>query len=119
MKTKSIISGLLISGSLALSSCASSHYGTLQSSASLSSNNFNYSENSISGTSTATYIFGIGGMKRQSLVDEAKQDMLSKNPLKSGQALANTTVNLKNSIMFGFFQEVICTVTADVVTFTK
>ncbi|QOW09617.1 hypothetical protein Q73A0000_04165 [Kaistella flava (ex Peng et al. 2021)] len=117
MKTKSIITGLLISGSLALTSCASSHYGTLQSSANLSSNNFNYSANSITGTSTATYIFGIGGMKRQSLVDEAKQDMLAKNPLQKGQALANTTVNIKNSMMFGIVQEVMCTITADVVTF--
>jgi hypothetical protein len=63
---------------------------------------------------------GIGGLTKNALVDEAKQDMLSKSPLKANQALANVTINYKGSYFVGpVYHTMVCTVTADVVEFTR
>lgn len=91
----------------------------MQSSAALNSANFSYTGH-LEGKSTATYIFGIGGMTKRTLVDDARENMLSKNPLKSNQALANLTVNWKRSYILGFvYSTLSCVVTADVVDFYK
>ncbi len=42
--------------------------------------------------------------------------MLQNNPLKEGQALANVTVDIKNSIIFFVMTEKV-TVTADIIEF--
>jgi len=110
--------GILLTICIIMPGCIAFHSGYLQSSAALSSANFSYLYN-IQGKAKATYVFGIGGLSRATLVDEAKQDMLSSSPLKSNQALANTTVNFKNSNILGFIMIVRCTVTADVVQFNK
>ena len=100
-----------------MTGCMAFHSGMLQSSAALSSANFHYVRMDIEGTANATYVLGIGGLSRATLVNEAKQDMLSTSPLKSNQALANTTVNFKTSNILGFISIVKCTVSADVVEF--
>ncbi len=100
-----------------ISSCAAFHSGYMTNSAALSSANFSYVKQNIKGQSTATYVLGIGGLEKVTLVDNAKQQMLATNPLKSNQALANLTVNFKYSFYFGVFSSVNCTVTADVVEF--
>lgn len=97
------------------SSCAI-HSGYLNNSASLSQGNFHYSKFSISGTASTTYVFGIGGLRKRAIVEEAKRDMLEKNPLKSNQVLANTTVNWKFAY-FLIISKLTCTVTGDVVEF--
>jgi hypothetical protein len=99
-----------------LTSCAGLHNGYMNNSTALSEANFSYVKNDIRGTSTATYVFGIGGMKKQTLVDEAKKNMLS-NPLGRNQALVNQTVNFKYAFYLGIVTKVTCTVTADVVEF--
>jgi hypothetical protein len=72
----------------------------------------------IKGEATATYVLGIGGLAKETLVDNAKQQMLASTPLKSNQTLANLTVNFKSSFYLGvLFRTVTCTVTADVVEF--
>lgn len=96
------------------SSCAS-HWGMMTGNASLSSNNFKITKIA-SGSSTATKIFGIGGLGKDALVFEAKKDMLQNYPLKDGQALANVTVDIKTSIIFFVIMEK-ATVTADIVEF--
>ena len=54
------------------------------------------------------------------MVEEAKEDMLKKHPLQSNQALANVTVDVKNTLIFGtVYRQLTVNVTADVVEFRK
>ena len=99
------------------SSCSAYHSGYMANSASLSAANFSYAKQNIKGEATATYILGIGGLAKETLVDNAKQQMLNANPLKSNQTFANLTVNFKASYYLGVYKTLKCTVTADVVEF--
>lgn len=104
--------------SLLLTSCAGFHSGNIQNSASLSSKNFSYVKQNIYGSATATYVFFIGGLGKETLVHEAKKKMLQANPLRTNQALANITVNFKTSYFaFGLVSTVTCKITADLVEF--
>ncbi|HZK08558.1 MAG TPA: DUF6567 family protein [Bacteroidales bacterium] len=96
------------------SSCAM-HTGIGMSNASLSQNNFKIVKFA-KGDVCTTKIFGLGGLGKQALVAEAKQELLANYPLQDGQALANMTVDFKNSFIF-FVIITKCTVTADVVQF--
>jgi hypothetical protein len=102
-------------GVITFSSCAV-HNGFMSSSASLSQANFSYTETSISGEASTLKVFGLGGLAKKAIVEEAKKDMLEKHPLKANQALANVTVNWKAGFYF-IVQTNTCTVTADVVEF--
>lgn len=97
-----------------MSSCAS-HWGMMTGNASLSSNNFKIVRIA-SGTATATKIFGLGGLGKDALILSAKKDMMQNYPLKEGQALANVTVDIKNSFIFIVNTEK-ATVTADIIEF--
>ena len=114
MKTKLLISFIAISFVVLFSSCAT-HWGTMSGSASLASNNFKVVKMA-SGTASSSKIFGFGGMAQDALVLEAKKDMMQNYPLKEGQALANVTVDFKNSVMLFVNTEKV-TVTADIVEF--
>ena len=94
------------------------HQGYINNSVALDSNNFNYIKDNISGSASATYIFGIGGLGREAIVDEAKRDMMESHSLRSNQGLANISISWKNTwlIVYG---KTTCTVTADVVEFNK
>lgn len=98
-----------------LSSCAM-HTGYMNNSASLSSANFSFTQQNISGFAEAFYVFGIGGNEREALVEEAKRDMLKNHPLQPNQTLANVTVNWKNSFYVVVMMSK-CTITADIVEF--
>lgn len=88
----------------------------MQSSASLSTNNFSYVKNNVQGSAKATYIFGIGGLSKKALVNTAKTRLLESNPLKENQALVNLTVNWRSTFfLIGFSNR--CTVTGDIVDF--
>lgn len=110
---KSVMTLVLIS---LLSSCAL-HQGYIVNSATLSSNNFTYVKKDLIGTATATYVLGLGGLSKMGLVDVAKKDLLSANPLKDNQVLVNLTVNWKNTFVLPFAITNRCTVTADIVEF--
>jgi hypothetical protein len=99
-----------------LSSCAA-HHGYMVNSAALSSNNFSYVKKDLKGTARATYVFGFGGLSKMALVDVAKKDLLSANPLKDNQAIVNLTVNWKSTFVLPFAITNRCTVTADIVEF--
>ena len=114
MRNLKILLAVIVSVAL-MSSCAV-HNGFMKNSASLSEANFDYVNQSISGTSNAQYVFAIGGLDRQALVEEAKKEMLKNNPLQANQVLANVTVNWKYSFYVVVFKTE-CTVTADVVEF--
>lgn len=98
-----------------MSSCAL-HTGYMNNSASLSEANFGYVTQSISGTASTLQVLGIGGLDKMALVEEAKKNMLKDNPLQPNQALANITVNWKNSFFLLVFTTDV-TVTADIVEF--
>lgn len=101
-----------------IASCSAVHIGSMENSASLSSANFSYVKQNLEGKAQATYVLGIGGLAKETLVDQAKKKMLADNPLKNNQTLVNLTVNFKNSYYLGYiYSTVICTVTADVVEF--
>lgn len=114
MKTLKTLFVILIAG--IFSSCAT-HMGMMQGSASLSTNNFKVIKLA-SGTSQTTKIFGFGGLGKDALVLEAKKSMLQNNPLKDGQALANVTVDFKNSYLLIVMTQKV-TVTADIVEFKQ
>ncbi|MGQ1948787.1 DUF6567 family protein [Geofilum sp. OHC36d9] len=92
------------------------HSGYMNSSASLSQANFSYVNTNISGTATTLKLFGFGGLGKQAIVAEAKENMLMDYRLKPNQTLANITVNWKTGFYF-FAITNSCTVTADVVEF--
>lgn len=102
-----------------MTSCMATFSGQMNNSTALSAGNFSYVNMNVEGKATATYILGIGGNDHKTLVNEAKQDLLSKHNLKSNQSLANITTNFKNSNYLGIMIIVECTVTADVVEFNK
>lgn len=98
-----------------LSSCAV-HSGYMNNSASLSGPNFSYTQQNLSGFSETTHVLGFGGLEKEALVEEAKRDMLKSYELKPNQALANVTVNWKNTFLIVVMHSK-CTVTADIVEF--
>lgn len=106
--------------SLLLTSCVASLSGMITNSAALGNANFTYVKKNIQGTSKATYILGIGGMAREALAQEAKANMLESTPLKANQAIANVIIDYKVSNTFlGIVLTQKCTVSADVVEFSK
>ncbi len=92
------------------------HTGYMNNSASLSAANFSYTKQNLQGFAETWYVFGIGGLEKEALVEEAKRDMLKDFELKPNQVLANVTVNWKNSF-FVVVTSSKCTVTADIVEF--
>lgn len=69
------------------------------------------------GTSSTTYILGIGGLNRKTLVQDAYEDLRSKAMLKSNQYLSNITIDGSNTFILGwFFSKTVVTITADIVT---
>lgn len=101
---------------LLLSGC-SLHSGYMTNSASLSSSNFSYVKTNLKGYSKAVYVFGIGGLDHDALVDEAKRNLLDTTPLKDNQALVNITLSWKSSFVIPLVITRRCTITADIVEF--
>ena len=121
MNTKLSIS-ILFTIVLIFSSCATmlSGYNSFGTTTVLSGANFDYVKKNVSGKSEVKYILGLGGNKKEAMINEAKQDLFSNFPLKSNQALANVSVDYKNQMIFGnLIQKVTCTINADIVEFRK
>lgn len=117
MKKVFLKSVFILSITFLLTSCAAGLSGSMSDSAALSSNNFTYAQKNIQGMSQATYVFGFGGLKREAIVNEAKQIMLANNSLRNNQALANLAVDFKYSSFLGIVNTVKCYVSADIVEF--
>jgi hypothetical protein len=109
---------VVITTTLLLSSCASYQGTGITGSASLNSNNFRYAAKGVQGSITINRFLGLGGISRKAMVAEAKDALLAKVRLQDGQALANVTVDLKISYVF-VIQTTRCTVSADIVEFTR
>lgn len=115
MKSTTIKLGILALFVALTQSCAY-HTGYMNSSVSLSSNNFVYVKRDVQGSARALYVFGFGGLKRQALVNEAKQNLLQNYQLQNNQALADVTVNWKQTLILPVMIYR-CTVTASIVEF--
>jgi hypothetical protein len=110
--------GLVLVFAPILVSCIAFHSGNLSNSAALNAANFTYVNQNIKGQADATYFLVFGGLRKETLVHDAKQQMLTSYPLKDNQALVNQTVNFRYTfLLMGFARKVTCTVTADVVEF--
>jgi hypothetical protein len=108
--------GLLFLSITLFTSCAM-HDGVILNSGSLSSNNFSYVQRDAMGTAKATYVFGLGGLGKFALIDNAKSELISKYPIKDNQALVNVTLNWKTSFIFPFVFTKRCIITGDIVEF--
>jgi heptaprenylglyceryl phosphate synthase len=119
---KRISTLMLIISIMFLSSCATmlSGYNSFGTTTVLNAANFDYVKKNVSGKSEVKYILGLGGNKKEAMINEAKQELFANHPLKANQALANVTIDYKNKMVFGnLIQKVTCTINADVVEFTK
>ena len=116
--TSSIQKGILpfLLASVFLQSCAF-YNGTMTGNAAISDANFTVA-GFASGTARCTYVFGIGGLKKDGLVLEAKRNMYNTYPLAPGQAFANVTVDFKRGYYI-LFARTVCTITADIIDFNE
>ena len=109
---------LLFITTIMLSACASFNSGYMTGIAPPVVNNFKYVGNAM-GTSQATYILGIGGLLREGLVREAKNDLIANNPIKDGQTLVNFTVDKETSYYLGIVWTHRVIVSADILQYEK
>jgi len=86
------------------------------SSTSLSQPNFSYIQKNVEGNALATYILAIGGVAKDGLVKQAKEEMMKNYPVGDNEAYVNITVNFKTSYYI-VWNTVKCTVSADIVRF--
>ena len=74
----------------------------------------------VSGKSTATYVFGIGGLSNKALIEKAKTKMLENANLIGGaKAIINLTTESHISIVYYFFFQRTVTVSGHIVEFTE
>lgn len=117
MKNKILIAVLVVT---TITSCVSLHGGMTSSSVSLSSNNFTYIAQGVQGSASVTQYVALVPGFRKTLINDAKNEILKKYPLKNNQALANITIDIKNNLILGPVVRITkCTVTADIVEFNK
>jgi hypothetical protein len=114
----------LLGGSLAfMSSCAThsaltANLKSQNTQVILSQDNFKIGER-IEGKANATYVFGIGGLSKKSLLEKARTNMYQNANLQGGsKALVNETFSTKTSFFLFFWKQQV-NVSADVVEFTK
>ncbi|GAB2611405.1 DUF6567 family protein [Belliella aquatica] len=85
----------------------------------LSKKNFQVVER-VSGTSTATYIFGIGGLSNKALIEKAKSKMLQKADIVGGsKAIVNLTTESHLSDIFPFYFRWTVTISGHIVEFVE
>lgn len=95
--------------SLALSSCTAFHSGNISTGSYI---DCPYSH-VIKGKAYTTKIFGIGGLRNNTLISNAKIAMYEDNPIYKGLKVSNFAVDFKTSYIF-FYSKTEVTVSADV-----
>lgn len=125
MYSKKIFLGVaLLIGSLSLNSCGL-NMGFLTDKTrtvthvELTKKNFKVLDR-VSGTSSATYILGFGGMKNKDLTEMAMTDLLSKANLTGGaKALVNTSIDVHKGGLPFLYSKITVKISAHVVEFTE
>lgn len=92
---------------------------SLQTNVVLQKNNYKVVK-TITGEATATYIFGIGGLSKKSLKEDATAVMIKNAKLDGkAQAIVNTQVTLRNAFITPFYIKSIATAQAQVIEFIE
>jgi hypothetical protein len=115
-----IVQIISIAAALTLSGCAA-HFGAIKSDVSLNQANFKVT-GTAAGSAQAKLVMGFGGLNKETLVADARRDLISKAKLSSDQVLANIAMDMKTTFYPGFLPIVVIqkvTLTADIVEFTK
>lgn len=117
---KNILASIAIVATLSLSSCGMTH---------TTSNNINQTQvmlkeknfrvlGQVYGEVKATYILGLGGIRRRALRANAIDEMTRNAQLTGSQTLVNVTTHTSWKGIFPFFyQQVVCDATATVIEF--
>lgn len=119
-----LLFGIAISIILLLSSCGvnyavNGNYNLNNTQVQLSTANFNTVEK-ISGSSSASYIFFIGGLGEHQLYENAYSNMMSKADLTKGsRAVCNVLTEEQLEGVFPFYWNRTITVSANVIEFTR
>jgi len=119
LKTMTLFrSALLVAAMVTLLTSCAFHNGITTSSASISNKNFTMMK-TVHGSASTMKVLGLGGLSKQALVAEARENLLKTNPpLAEGEILANITVDFKLSFII-IVSKTTVTVTADVIRFTE
>ena len=83
----------------------------------LSQKNFHVVKN-VEATASATYVFGIGGLSKKALYNNAVAELTKKADLKGSQALVNVTVKNSGKVIL-FFGKVIYRAEGTVIEFDE
>jgi hypothetical protein len=105
---------LIVFTLFSISSCAF-HGGTFKGSAAINNNQFRIA-GTAHGTAQTTQLFGLGGLGKNGLVQEAKKNMQAKYPIQKGMAWGNVTVDFKTTYVF-FVRTTKAIVSADIIDF--
>lgn len=97
-----------------LSSCAS-HLGYISSNTAISNGNFKVVGFAV-GTASSKKILGLGGVRNENLVLNAKRNLYAHYPLNQGEVLSNITVDFINKQYLLFSEEKIV-VSAEIISF--
>ncbi|MGM0943608.1 MAG: DUF6567 family protein [Bacteroidota bacterium] len=109
---------LILLGSCASHSAFTGNLNSQNTQVILSEKNYEV-QNRVEGKASATYIFGIGGLSKKSLLESAKNEMYQNANLKGGsKALINETFSTKTSFFLFFWKHQV-NASADVIEFTK
>jgi len=107
---------LVFFGSCATHSAFTGNLKSTQTSVVLSQSNYRVI-NHVDGQAKATYVFGIGGLSKTSLIEQARSEMYSKADLQGGsRAIVNETFSTKTSFFLFFWKKQINS-SADIIEF--
>lgn len=106
MKKLFFKAAMAVAAIIMLSSCGASHYLTTnanlqQTNVVLSQNNFHVVKN-VESSVTAKYWFGIGGISKKALQENAVAELTKKANLTGSQALVNVTVKYSGRVILCF-----------------
>lgn len=120
---KKVMLFLALSVSIVLTSCGGSasvmgNTNVSQTNVELSKKNFNIL-GKVSGESTNTHIFFIGGMSNTALLEKAKNDMMANANLSGSKAVINVTYDKHYNGFLPFYSKVTITASAYIIEFTE
>ncbi|MDE5575168.1 MAG: hypothetical protein K2I87_05595 [Bacteroidales bacterium] len=113
---------VVVLGAVVLTSCGASYFHTwnqnnTRTSIELSQKNFKVIK-CVSGFSSATYVFGIGGLSREATRGNAVEDMFKSANLTEAQTIVDIYVKQHISTVLGIYRKVSYSATGVVIEFT-
>jgi hypothetical protein len=116
-KVAMIVAAVFMLSSCGISSNMTTNHNLNQTNVVLSQNNFHIVK-TVETKVSATYFFGIGGMSKRALYDNAVAELTKKAKLTGSQALVNVTVKSTGKLIFFVGQVTYCA-EATVIEFDK